>query len=57
MYGTGAWADVSVCRGVLVWIRKGEDSVVSVRQACRYFHGTHNSVYLGRKQWDKGIGG
>lgn len=36
---------------------KGEGRVVSVRQVCRYLHGTHNSGYLGRKQWDKGIGG
>ena len=28
-----------------------------VRQVCRYLHSTHNSGYLGRKQWDKGMGG
>ena len=46
-----------VRRGVFVWIHKGEGRVVSVRQVCRYLHSTLNSGYLGRKQWDKGMGG
>lgn len=47
----------SVCREGLVWLYKGVDSVMPVRQGCRYFQGTQNSGYLGRKQWDRGIGG